>query len=103
MSRSLIIQLVEAPAEVAEALKAEAKVDLEAEAVSEAKNVVATKVVDLQDLIALLDLLVQTGLIPEEEVLETEDQGMEVSPLVDLLSQKTRKVREETDLCNHIF
>ncbi|HAE71759.1 MAG TPA: hypothetical protein DCG56_03750, partial [Flavobacteriaceae bacterium] len=59
---------------------------------------VATKGVDLQDQIALLDLLVQTGLIPEEGVLE-----MEVNPLADLLSRKTRKAREETDLCNHIF
>ena len=98
MSKSLTIQLVEVPAEVAEVLKAEVKADLVAEAVLEAKNVVATMGVDLQDQIALLDLLVQTGLIPEEGVLE-----MEVNPLADLLSRKTRKVREETDLCNHIF
>jgi hypothetical protein len=65
--------------------------------------VVAIKVEDLQDQIVLLDLLVQTDLIREEEVQEMVVPEMEESLLAGLLSQKTRKVKEETDLCNHIF
>jgi hypothetical protein len=103
MLKSPTIQLEVAQAEVAEALKVEEEVVLEAVAASEIKNVVAIKVEDLQDQIVLLDLLVQTDLIREEEVQEMVVPEMEESLLAGLLSQKTRKVKEETDLCNHIF
>jgi membrane-bound lytic murein transglycosylase MltF len=103
MLKSPTIQLEVARAEVAEALKVEEEVVLEAVAASEIKNVVAIKVEVLQDQIVLLDLPVQTDLIQEEEVQEMVVPGMEASLLVGLLSQKTRKVKEETDLCNHIF
>src|SRR6056300_1968361 len=103
MLKSPTIQLEVAQAEVAEALKVEEEVVLEAVAASEIKNVVAIKVEDLQDQIVLLDLLVQTDLIREEEVQEMVVPEMEASLLAGLVSQKTRKVKEETDLCNHIF
>jgi hypothetical protein len=103
MLKSPTIQLEVAQAEVAEALKVEEEVVLEAVAASEIKNVVAIKVEDLQDQIVLLDPLVQTDLIREEEVQEIVVPEMEASLLAGLFSQKTRKVKEETDLCNHIF